>query len=72
MLACARPGWRGRTFETADVPCPLDDRHLEPEADTEEGDPLLACPLNREHHALRAAHAEPTRNEDTAAGMLAH
>ena len=67
-----RGEWRGRgresgrTFEAADVARPLDDGHLEAEADSKERDFLLARPLDREHHALRPAHAEPARDKDPA------
>lgn len=56
----------GRTFKAADVARPLDDGHLKAEADPEERDLLLAGPLDREHHALRPAHAKPARDKDPA------
>ena len=57
-------GGEGRTFKAADVTRPFDDGHLEAEADPKERDLLLAGPLDRKHHALRAAHAEPARDKD--------
>ena len=55
-----------RTREAADVACPLAHCELEAKANTKEGDLLLACPLDGEHHTLRTADAEATWHEDTA------
>lgn len=57
-----------RTGEAADVARELDDGELEAEADTEEGDVLLARPFDCEHHALCTAHSETTGDEYTATG----
>lgn len=57
--------WEKRTGETANVACPFDDGELEAKADTEEGDLLLPCPLDREHHALCSSLAEAARYENT-------
>ena len=61
---------RRRTREAADVPRPLDDGHLKAEADSEEGDLLLARPLDGEQHALCPAHAESAGDEDSTAHAL--
>ena len=57
---------RGGVRHLEDVARPLDDGKLEAEADAQKGDALLACPLDRENHALGTTFAETTWYEDTA------
>lgn len=65
---CAQDGMCLRlvTFEPADVARPFDDSELEPEADAEEGDLLLASPFDGEHHTLCAPRSKTAGDEDTA------
>lgn len=55
------------TGQASDVSCELNHGDLESEADTEEGDVLLARPLDRRDHALSTAKTESSGHEDTPA-----
>jgi hypothetical protein len=58
------------TGQFQDVPRPLDDSQLETEADTQEGNLLLSCPLDGKQHSLRSAFSKAARNEDTAVSVF--
>jgi hypothetical protein len=54
-----------RTRETTDVPGPFNHGKLEAYTDSEEGNPLLACPFNGKHHAFRPSLTKSSWHENT-------